>query len=459
MEGVVTMAQREIDRLHVIRKVLARELSWTQGAEQLRLSTRQVGRLCARVSKFGAKGIVHGLRGKPSNRGFDAERMERALSILHDPLWAGFGPQFAKDKLAELHGITVGRETLRQWMMRAGLWRAWHGPKKHRAWRERRPCAGMLVQLDGSDHLWFEERAPRCVLVAYIDDATSRILHAEFAQSEDTLTLMRTTKVYLERYGRPVAFYVDKDSIYKVNRPAKLETDPTLPEPVTQFARAMAELGIAVNWAHSPQAKGRVERSFKTHQDRLVKELRLAGISSIPQANRFLREIYLPAHNERFALAPAQAVDAHRPLLREHKLDEILSLRLERTVQNDFTIQSSKRFLQILAGPALRLRPKDKVLVESRLDGSVHLRHRDRYLSFKTLERKPCRPKYLDYPTKREVERIKLRTCHKTPSGIMRRHLLYAGKGRPPRGTFTAAALDAMYGHDALEPAGFSLGR
>lgn len=443
MEGVVTMAQWEIDRLHVIRKVLGRDLSWGQAAEQLRLSPRQVGRLCARVRKLGTKGIIHGLRGKPSNRGFDTERIERVIAILHDPLWSGFGPQFAADKLAELHGINVGRETLRRWMMRAGLWRAWHGPKKHRAWRERRSSVGMLVQLDGSDHLWFEDRAPRCVLVLYIDDATSRILYAEFAASEDTLTLMRTTKAYLERYGRPVAFYVDKDSIYKVNRPAKCEKDPTLPEPLTQFTRAMAELGIEVNWAHSPQAKGRVERSFKTHQDRLVKELRLAGISSIAQANRFLQEAYVPAHNGRFALAPAQAADAHRPLLREHRLDEILSLRLERIVQNDFTVQRGGHFLQILSGRGMRVRPKEKVLLESRLDGSLHVRHRDRYLSFKALEQRPHRPKYAAFPTRRELQDISLGRSKKT-SGMMQ--AFRRCKGRPRRGSFTPERLEAICG-------------
>lgn len=405
MDEVVTMAQREIDRLHVIRKVLAGELSWRLAGEQLGLSPRQVGRLCARVRREGSRGVVHGLRGKPSNRGFDADRMERVLTILHDPLWEGFGPTFAKDKPASVHAITVGRETLRRWMMRWGLWRAWQGPKKHRAWRERRPYLGMLVQLDGCDHPWFEDRAPRCVLVAYIDDATSRILHAEFARVEDTLTLMRTTQAYLRRHGRPVAFYVDKDSIYKVNLPAKSEIDPTLPEPMTQFARAMDELGIGVACAHSPQAKGRVERSFKTHQDRLVKEMRLAGISTLEAGNAFLRERYIPDHNNRYAVAPAQAGDAHRPLLRHHHLERILSLRQERVVQNDFTVQRGKDFLQILAQPALRLRPKGKVQVETRLDGSLHLRHGERYLTFKRLDARPYRPKFA-LPTQREIERL-----------------------------------------------------
>lgn len=407
MTEVLTMADREVDRLHVIRKVLAGDLSWRLAGEQLHISPRQVGRLCARVRLQGARGVVHGLRGKPSNRGFDEGRMERVLAILHDPLWEGFGPTFASDKLASLHGIDVSRETLRQWMMRCGLWRAWHGPKKHRAWRERRACVGMLVQLDGSDHAWFEDRGPRCALVIYIDDATSRILYAQFAEVEDTLTLMRTTKAYLERYGRPLAFYVDKDSIYKVNFPAKYERDPRAPEPVTQFSRAMEELGIELQWAHSPQAKGRVERGFKTHQDRLVKELRLAGISTIEAANEFLKR-YVPEHNSRYALPPAEAADAHRPLLSSHRLEQIFSRRHERVLSNDFTIQCGKSFLQILAHAGPRLRPKDRIEVETRLDGSMHVRHRGRYLPFKTLAARPYRPKYAALPTRDEVQRIKL---------------------------------------------------
>jgi hypothetical protein len=193
MDEVITMTHREIDRFHVIRRVVGGALTWAEAAEQLRLSPRQVGRLCARVKREGPRGIIHRLRGRPSNRGFDAELMEQVLGVLHDPLWEGFGPTFARDKMESLHGIVLGRETVRQWMMRSGLWRAWRGPKKHRAWRERRPCLGMLVQLDGSEHAWFEDRGPRCVLVAYIDDATSRILHAEFALSEDTLTSRRTS--------------------------------------------------------------------------------------------------------------------------------------------------------------------------------------------------------------------------------------------------------------------------
>ena len=264
--------------------------------------------------------------------------------------------------------------------------------RPHRQWRERRSNVGMLTQLDGSDHDWFEGRCPRCVLLAYIDDATSRILHAEFVKVEDTLTLMRASKTYLQKRGRPVAFYVDKDSIYKVNRQASIDEQLRDEHPMTQFTRAMKELGVDVIAADSPQAKGRVERGFDTHQDRLVKELRLRGIATMEAANRYLWDTYVPEHNARYAVAPASSSDMHKPLLAWHDLDEILSLRTERTVYNDFTVRFKKHFLQILAEQPARVRPKDKVLVEVRLDGSTHVRFKDCYLNFKTLPKRPERP-------------------------------------------------------------------
>lgn len=245
----------------------------------------------------------------------------------------------------------------------------------------------MLTQLDGSDHDWFEGRGPRCALIIYIDDATSQILYGEFAKVEDTLTLMRTTKSYFEKWGRPVAFYVDKDSIYKVNRQASIDEELRDEYPMTQFTRAMDELGVAVIAADSPQAKGRVERGFDTHQDRLVKELRLRGISAMEAANRYLWDAYIPEHNARFSVEPESSSDVHKPLLAKHDLDEILSVRTERTVYNDFTVRYKKKFLQIFAGQSVR--PKSKVLVETRLDGSMHVRHKDWYLNFKTLPKRP----------------------------------------------------------------------
>jgi hypothetical protein len=248
----------------------------------------------------------------------------------------------------------------------------------------------MLVQVDGSEHDWLEGRGPRCVLVVYIDDASSRVLYGEFVASEDTLTLLRTTRQYLERYGRPVAFYVDQDSIYKVNREASIDEQLKDSGPMTQFGRAMQELGIDVIHAHSPQAKGRVERGFRTHQDRLVKELRLAGVCTMEAANAFLQEHYWADHNDRFGVEAAEASDAHRRLLPRQRLEEILSVRLPRTVLPDFTIRFENRYFQLSAEQPVRVRPTHKVEVEKRLDGSLQIRFQQRYLNFQPIEVQPA---------------------------------------------------------------------
>jgi len=384
MEQILTMRNEEIDKLRVIREVLDRKLSWQEGGERLSLSVRQIGYLCARVREKGNKGIIHRLRGQPSNHRLDPEQVEKALELVK-ARYADFGPTLAHEKLWKLHQVKISIFTLRQKMMMAGIWKAKRGPQKHRALRQRRNAIGMLVQLDGSEHDWFEGRGPRCVLVVYIDDASSRVLYAEFVNSEDTLTLLGTTRVYLERYGRPLAFYVDKDSIYKVNRQSSIEEQLKDSEPLTQFGRAMEELDIEVIHAHSPQAKGRVERGFKTHQDRLVKELRLAGISALEAGNDFLWNRYLADHNERCAVEPVQSNEAHRPLLASHCLEQILSLRTVRTVFADFTIRFQNQFLQLSQKQPLRVRPKDQVMVEMRLDSSLHLRFKGRYLNFQRI--------------------------------------------------------------------------
>lgn len=374
----------------MIRNVLEGRTRACEAAKALNLSSRQIRRLSARVRSEGARGIVHRLRGRPSNNQLDPELLEKALCALHEPLWDGFGPTFASEKLEGYHRIDLSKETVRQLMLQTGAWEKGRRGWKHRQWRERRACVGMLVQVDGSDHDWFEDRGPRCALLIYIDDATSRILHAEFVEVEDTLTLMRSTWTYLERHGRPTAFYVDKDSIYKVNRPAKYES-LQLDEAVTQFTRAMGELGIEVICADSPQAKGRVERGFDTHQDRLVKELRLRAISNRTDANRYLTE-YVAQHNARFAVDAASPVDAHRPLLAAHKLEQILSLRTARTLMNDYTLRNDNVFYQVLQQQLVRVKPGDKIEVEQRLDGSTQLRFKDGYLDAKKIDKRPYKP-------------------------------------------------------------------
>jgi len=387
MEERLTMTNRELDRLYVIRRILDHRLTWRQGMVLLDLGHSQIGALCARVRREGARGLIHRLRGKPSNHRLNPAILEQAIAILRDPLYTGFGPTFANEKLRlHPHRLVLSTPVLRQGMIQAGLWKPHRRGSRHRAWRARRECVGMLVQLDGSDHDWFEGRGPRCVLIVYIDDATSRILYAEFVVVEDTLTLLRTTDAYLRRHGRPGTLYVDKDSIYRINRQATIEEQLQDLQGITQFTRAMTELGIQVICADSPQAKGRVERSFDTHQDRLVKELRLAGISTKEAANRFLWEVYLPAHNARYAIAPVSPVDAHRPLRTlTNRLDRILSIQTERTLANDFTLRFQNRFFQVLPHKPLRIHPQDKVLMEFRLDGSTHLRFKGVYLPFKAI--------------------------------------------------------------------------
>jgi hypothetical protein len=344
------------------------------------------------------------LCGKPSNNQLDPELLGQALSALHNPLWEGFGPVYAREKLDGLCGIALGKTTVRKLMIWTNLWEAHRRGTRHRAWRERRTCVGMLVQLDGSPHDWLEGRGPWCTLIIYIDDATSRILYGEFVDEEDTLTLMRTTKTYLGRWGRPVAFYVDKDSIYNVNRPANAEEQLSDKDPITQFTRAMGELVIEVILAHSPQAKGRVERGFRTHQDRLVKELRLAGISTIEDANKFLHEVYIPEHNRRYAVEPAEPVDVHKPLLRSHDLDAILSIQEDRQVHNDSIVRYDNRFLLLDEGHGLR--PGTKVVVQQRLDGTLRIERQGHYFQFKQVPARPYVPEQLRRAKRKAVDAI-----------------------------------------------------
>lgn len=393
MLELLDMSKRERDKLHAIKSVIEGKLTQAEAAEILRRSERQVRRLCAGWRDEGDAAFVHGLRGQPSNHRSDEELLEQALSVLHDPLWNGFGPTFAKEHLDELCGIALGTNTVRRLMLRTDLWEAGRRGARHRAWRPRRPCVGMLTQLDGSPHDWFEGRGPRCTLLDYIDDATSRLLHLEFIDEEDTFNLMRTTKTYLERWGRPVAYYVDKDSIYNINRPASVEEQLRDADPVTQFTRAMGELGVEVILADSPQAKGRVERGFRTHQDRLVKELRLAGISTMEDGNKFLPQVYIPKHNRRYAVEPAESTDVHKPLLPSHDLNAILSVQKDRQVYNDSIVRVDNRFL--LLAPGHGLRPGTKVVVQKRLDGTLRIERQGRYFRFEQVPARPHVPEQL----------------------------------------------------------------
>jgi hypothetical protein len=398
MEALITMSNKELDRLKIIHSVIKKQLTWPEAASQLNLSERQIGRLCKQVRSEGNKGIIHHLRGKPSNHHLPPGLIGHATDIIKKH-YRDFGPTLANEKLLELHSIDISTTTLRSVMIKGDIWHPRKHRPAHRKWRERRSCIGELVQLDGSDHNWFEGRAPRCALILFIDDATSNILHAEFVPVENTFHLLSATKTYLLTHGRPIAFYVDKDSIYKINRQATIEEQLRDDQPISQFTRAMQELGINMIFANSPQAKGRVERSFNTHQDRLVKELRLAGISDIKNANAFLQNTYIPKHNAKFAVAPNNNTNAHRSLLKSHNLNAILSVKTDRVVANDFTVRINNLFLQILPDKPLRVRPKSKVSVQIRIDGSLHIFFKGKPLPFKILQSRPYKPFYAARPS------------------------------------------------------------
>ncbi|MGS0979383.1 ISNCY family transposase [Burkholderia glumae] len=328
----ITMTMRELDRLKVIQDVVDGRLKPLRAAERLGLTTRQIRRLVGRFREDGAQGLVSRRRSKPSNNRLDRVAVDRALSIVRER-YADFGPTLACEKLLECHGIRLAKETLRKLMTDAGLWvpRRQRPPKVYQP-RARRACLGELIQIDGSEHAWFEERAPQCTLLVYVDDATSRLMELHFAQTESTFSYFEATRAYIERYGKPGAFYSDKYSVFR-STDAK-QTGRS----VTPFGRAMYELNIDTFCANSSQAKGRVERAHLTLQDRLVKEMRLRGISTMEEANAWAPS-FMAAYNARFAKPPKSDFNAHRPLRADESLDLVLTWREPRKVKKSLTVQ------------------------------------------------------------------------------------------------------------------------
>jgi transposase len=382
------MSLKERRRLELFSRVREGALTLRKASELLKLSYRQAKRAYARYRGEGDAGVVHRLRGRSSNRRTDAQKRARILKLFQEK-YADFGPTLAAEYLAREDGEVVAVETLRQWLKGAGLWQPRRKRSAHRKWRARREHCGELVQLDGSHHDWFEGRREQAVLMVMIDDATNRT-YARFFESETTEAAFETFWRYVEKYGLPQAVYPDRDSIYRTTRDATVDETLADEPPATQFGRAMEELGVELIVAHSPQAKGRVERRNAVFQDRLVKAMRFKRISDLPSANAFLEEEFLDGLNERFTVAAKQPADLHRRVRRGVKLERILSFQEERVVQNDWTVRWRNRWFQLKSNRKLSL-VKRPVLVCEHLDGTVELLYRGRSLPCVELPERPRR--------------------------------------------------------------------
>ncbi len=378
------MTQKERDRLVALKKAKKGLSTQKEAASEIGVSERQVRRMLQGLQERGDKSVVHAGRGRRSNRKLAGELEKKAIQILSQDVYRGFGPALACEYLEQKHDIAVSRETVRGWMMASGLWRA----KRKRVervhtWRARRSRLGELVQWDTSEHDWLEGRGPKLYLIGMIDDATSRLL-AHFVTHDSTEENMRLLESYLNQNGRPLSFYTDKATLFanlpKTRRGEVVGKDrPELPP--TQIGRALKELNIEWIGAHSPQAKGRVERGFGTAQDRLVKGLRVAKAKTLVQANAYLENEFLPWWNQTIGVVPAVADNAHRPLGPEHSLPASLSHVETRQVANDYTLRFENKLYQVQRADIRAGLRGGTVRVEKRLDGTLAVRFRDRYLA------------------------------------------------------------------------------
>src|SRR5690242_2025992 len=387
------MTQAERDRLVALKKAKKKLITQKEAAEELGITERHVRRLLRELKRRGDKIVAHGLRGLPSNRKLSADTEREAVSILSQPVYRGFGPTLAAEYLAKKHKIDVSRETVRQWMMGAKLWR----PRRQRLekvheWRPRRSRFGELVQWDTSDHDWLEGRGEEILLINMIDDATSRWF-ARFVASDSTVENMNHLERYLKKHERPLAFYTDKAAIFQTAEKTKRDGSRLGKSreelPPTQIGRALQELGIPWIAAHSPQAKGRVERGFLTAQDRLVKGLRVAEVTTLEGANHYLESEFLPWVNSTIAVVPANPDDAHRPLEKQHDLAAILSHVEQRRVNADYTFPLDAKTYRILRQDICTGLRGAYIRVEQRRDGSVAARFNGRYLRVERCEPQP----------------------------------------------------------------------
>lgn len=391
-QELITMTSKELSRYEIIKRLINQDINGTEAAKQLGLSKRHTRRLKATVKQSGAKGVIHGSRGRTSNRKIAEEKTNKIKEIIKKNYY-DFGPTFASEKLEENHSVKISNEKLRQLMIEWKLWKVKSRKKnkEYRRWRPRKEQCGEMLQFDGSYHHWFEQRGPECCLLASIDDATGKITKLKFVNWEGVKPAFIFWKEYAEENGKPVNIYLDRHSTYKQNAKSLFDD----PKALTQFQRAMEDLGIKVIHAYSPQAKGRAERLFGTLQDRLIKELRLANIETKEEANTFCDKIFITKFNAKFSVLPQRKRNLHRVLteLDIANLERTFSIQNTRIVSNDFTVRFMGRWFQLAKSqPTLVLR-KDKVLIEERIDGTIFISLKNKYLDYKILPERPIKAK------------------------------------------------------------------
>lgn len=386
-QELITMTNRELSRYEIIKNLINGKINGTDASKQIGLSIRQVKNLKSKVRDRGLKGIIHAGRGKQSNRKLNPDLIEKTEKLLKTTYY-DFGPTFASEKLEENHNIKINKETLRHMMADLGLrkLKPRKQPKAWHVWRARKDNYGEMQQFDGSYHVWFGNEET-CLLLS-IDDATGKITHAKFSRNEGVIPVFKFWLEYFEKNGLPVSIYLDKFSTYKVNHKSAVDNQ----DMITQFQRVSNQTGFKLIFANSPQARGRVERIFKTLQDRLVKELRLAGITAMKEANEFLRE-YLPRYNVRFAVIPNRKADLHKKIneILKVKLSQIFSVQDTRVIMNDYTIMFENQYFQLNQEQPTTVYKKDTVLVERHLNGEIKLNLKEHYLNYTELPERPKR--------------------------------------------------------------------
>jgi len=378
---LLLMSKKELSRVEVLQRVSDGRLSVKAAADLMGMSRRQATRLLKAYRDVGAAGLISKKRGTPSNRRYSDGFRDYVLEIIRTN-YHDFGPTFAAEKLTELHEITVSKETLRNWMIEVGIWESRIERKKRvQQPRNRRECFGELIQIDGSLHWWFEDRGPRCSLLVFIDDATSKIVHLRFAPSESTFDYFHAAKAYIDQYGKPIAFYSDKHTVFRTSKTARKTGNG-----MTQFGRALHDLNIDIICANSPQAKGRVERANKTLQDRLVKELRLRNISTLESANAYV-PTFVEAFNAKFAKPPRNGKDVHRPLTQHENLDSAMCVKSERTLSNSLTLLYDKVLFIVEPNDITAELARKRVTVCDYPDGRIEVEYRGVILPYKTFDK------------------------------------------------------------------------